>query len=138
VESRDGLNVSLKQTGNENRTEKEDSSPWVVPVMWSAVKNGVSVASGMWVFQTESSSFTVTGVSSAEDFDFVSVGCDWSFYGDVIDKSQTSSERQCQAMTDPDTINRYGPPSARAERAQKELAAAAQERPPSLARVERA
>jgi aminopeptidase N len=105
VESRTNLNVKLKQTGFEGK--KDDDSPWIIPVVWSAVKDGKSVASGMWVFQTAEEDFTVTGVSSEADFDFVSIGCDWSFYGDITDKSQTVDQRLKQAMTDPDTVNRY-------------------------------
>lgn len=105
VDSRAGLTVTLKQTGFEDKTD--DNSPWVIPVVWSAVKDGKSVASGLWVFQTAEQTFTVTGVGSESELDFVSVACDWSFYGDVTDKSQTPEQRLKQAMTDPDTVNRY-------------------------------
>ena len=105
VDSRDSLDLTLTQTGFEGK--KDDDSPWVIPVAWSAVKDGKEVAAGTWIFQTASETFKVTGVASADDFDFISVGCDWSFYGDVLDKSQTPATRLKQAMTDPDVINRF-------------------------------
>ncbi len=97
------VTVFLKQTGFEEK--KDDNKPWVIPVAFSAVVGGKSASSGIWVFDTAEATFNITGLASEPDF--VSVGCDWSFYGDVKDKSQSKEQRLLQAKTDPDTVNRY-------------------------------
>ena len=49
----------------------------------------------------------VSGVSEAPDF--ISVGRDWSFFGDVkyTEASRTESQLLNQSMADPDPVNRY-------------------------------
>ena len=105
VEKRVGGVLSLRQGGFEDKPEGSND-PWIVPVAWSAVKAGKSVASGLWILQEAAQDFTVTGCAE-QDFDYVSVGCGWSFYGAVADESQTVPQRHLQAANDPDTVNRY-------------------------------
>jgi len=98
--------LSVKQTGFEDKKIEAERYPWVVPVAWSAVKDGKSVKSGTYILKEASGEIKVEGVT-ADSIDFVSVACDWSFYGDVKNDAMTDSKRLIQAKSDPDTVNRF-------------------------------
>ncbi|GMH63904.1 hypothetical protein TL16_g03833 [Triparma laevis f. inornata] len=100
------LTVSLKQVGFAERAKEEERYPWMIPVEWSAVKDGKSVKSGLYILKEETGSIAIENMS-ADSFDFVSVACDWSFYGDVKNHAMTDAKKLCQAKTDPDTVNRF-------------------------------
>ena len=65
-----------------------------------------SVKSGTYILKEASGEIKVEGVT-ADSIDFVSVACDWSFYGDVKNDGMTDSKRLIQAKSDPDTVNRF-------------------------------
>ena len=73
--------LAVKQTGFEDKKEDE-RYPWVVPVAWSAVKDGKSIKSGTYILTEASGEIKVEGIALVS-VDFISIACDWSFYGDV-------------------------------------------------------
>jgi len=97
------LVVCLQQTGFEDKGE--DAYPWTIPVVWAAVKDGKNIREGTYILTESMGDITIEGLST-ESFDFVSVACDWSFYGEVCTLS-SHAKKLCQAKTDPDTVNRF-------------------------------
>jgi len=98
------LKIELNQTGFEDKSD--DNQPWVIPVAWSTVKDGKKTQEGLFILNTASKSISIENVD-ASNYDFISLACDWSFYGELIDNGSTSEQKFKQAMTDPDTVNRF-------------------------------
>ena len=63
------------------------------------------MAEGLEILQTTSGEIKISG--AGEVVDFVSIACDWSFYGDVKNEAQTAFQTLLQAKSDPDTVNRF-------------------------------
>eukprot|EP00520_Triparma_pacifica_P000850 CAMPEP_0118661866 /NCGR_PEP_ID=MMETSP0785-20121206/16516_1 /TAXON_ID=91992 /ORGANISM="Bolidomonas pacifica, Strain CCMP 1866" /LENGTH=991 /DNA_ID=CAMNT_0006555351 /DNA_START=61 /DNA_END=3032 /DNA_ORIENTATION=+ len=95
--------VSVKQTGFEDKDEDE-KYPWIIPIKWAAVKDGKVIKDGLKILQEEKGEIEIEGVESV---DFVSIACDWSFYGDVRNDAAGDEQRLAQAKSDPDTVNRF-------------------------------
>lgn len=84
--------VKVRQTGFEEKLEDE-RYPWIVPIKWAAVKDGKVVEEGLVILQEEKGEIAIKG----EKPDFVSIACDWSFYGDVKNEAGTDEQRLAQA-----------------------------------------
>ena len=99
--------VDLIQSGYEDQKEETNQYPWIVPVKYSLIKNGVALKNDVVILNDTKTTLSIEGVS--EKPDFISVGCDWSFFGDVKyeSSSRTNDQRLNQSMSDPDPINRY-------------------------------
>jgi hypothetical protein len=76
-------------------------------VSWALVKGGKNIKEDVTVFTDAETTIVIDGVSEAPDF--ISVGRDWSFFGDVkyTETSRTESQLLNQSMADPDPVNRY-------------------------------
>ena len=100
------VSVEFEQSGFPD-DGSENSGPWLIPIDWALVKDGKNIRTGVYVFRKAKSTFVISDVHESPDF--ISVGRDWSFFGDVhYDSSAASaSQRMCQALSDPDTVNRY-------------------------------
>ena len=101
--------VDLTQSGFENQVASEQY-PWIVPVNWALLSktDGSTLASGLFILQKETDRFTFSteGDATVEDC-FLSVGRDWSFFGDVNMKCSTPEMKTAQALNDTDPVNRY-------------------------------
>ena len=95
--------LDVKQTGFESKTEAE-RYPWVVPIACSAVKNGAVISSELKIFDQAEGTIEI---ATSEQPDFISIACDWSFYGDVRNDAMTDAQKFAQAKTDPDAVNRF-------------------------------
>ena len=103
-EKKQEVRVRIKQSGFENQ-ESHNRYPWIVPLDFSLVKGGKAVHEGLHVLTKEEDEIVVGKVTSAPEF--VSVGRNWSFFGEVNNEAFTPQMLEAQAMSDPDTVNRY-------------------------------
>ena len=97
----------IHQTGFENHPESE-RHPWIVPISWSLVKDGKNIQSGLFILSHTDGEIDVEELN--EEPDFISLAKGWSFYGDVVysENIKNLSEMKFkQALSDPDTVNRY-------------------------------
>lgn len=101
------VTFKLCQSGFENQKKESNRYPWIIPVSWSLVKGGQIVKEDLTVLTETDTTVVISGISEAPDF--ISVGRDWSFFGNVkyTDASRTESQRLNQSMADPDPVNRY-------------------------------
>ena len=82
-----------------------DHKPWIFPISWALVKDGVNVLDGVWRMHEKESTFTVPNVTAKPDY--LSFARDWSFFGTWKAENQSLDVLRLQALTDPDVINRY-------------------------------
>lgn len=93
--------VEIEQT----RLPKDDPTPWIFPIDYSLVKDGVILAEGIHTMTQVKETLTIRNIN--EKPDFLSFARGWSFFGTHANASASVAELSKQALTDPDVINRY-------------------------------
>lgn len=104
------LVVTVTQSGFENHAVEAERYPWVVPIAWAVVQDGQDVVSGLFILDKTSDIIRIDFADrSAPSLDecILSVGRDFSFFGDVNMKCITPKMRIAQALGDTDAVNRY-------------------------------
>ncbi|CEG48934.1 metalloprotease family [Plasmopara halstedii] len=96
--------VEMTQTGFEDMPS-ENNGPWEIPIDWSLVKNGLPLKSGVFLLKTKDAKLTVSEVQ--EEPDFLSFARGWSFFGKSKQKNPSVDRLTKQALSDPDTVNKY-------------------------------
>jgi aminopeptidase N len=97
--------ATLRQTGFERHADSAEPGPWVVPLDYALVKDGRVLAEGLFVLDSEHATLAVHGVAAEPDF--ISLARGFSFFGEVVNAAASPAQLNCQALTDPDAVNRY-------------------------------
>jgi aminopeptidase N len=97
------VTLTLTQAGFE--AHGDDAAPWDFPVSFALVTDGVDSHEQVHRFDTATATIVVGDVQTKPDF--VSVARAWSFFGTVADATGDAAALEKQALTDPDTVNRY-------------------------------
>lgn len=103
-EKKQEVRLRVTQSGFEKHKESE-RYPWIIPLDFSLVKSGKAFYEGLHVLTKAEEEIVVSKVTMAPDF--ASVGRNWSFFGEVKNEAFTPAMLEAQAMSDPDTVNRY-------------------------------
>ena len=83
---------TFTQTGYENQKNSNNQYPWIIPINWSLIKNGQIMKENMEILTTGTNTYVISGLSEAPDF--ISVGRDWSFFGEVHYTAMTRTDEQ--------------------------------------------
>lgn len=93
--------INIEQT----KMPKGDQRPWIFPIDYALVKDGVVVQEGVYVMSEQKSTVVLQNV--AVEPDFLSFARGWSFFGTSANTTASVPQLTKQALTDPDVINRY-------------------------------